>query len=100
MENQLKILGNNIRMSILSLLSEHKGTISQLHKYTNKFLNENYDYKAVYKQVKILEKKGYVKLSKEKKKQGKPVYVELSSQEVKDLINQASKLFDSKHKIK
>jgi len=54
------------------LMNKNNLSISQIH---SSF--KNYDYKAVYKQIKNLEKEGVLYLKQEKKKQGKPVFVTL-----------------------
>lgn len=89
------ILGNDLRRSIFiaSFMSmDYKGykvlhktrdyadieiltdlTISSLHKELLKI--KKVDYKAVHKQARLLEKRGYIKLVKNGKEQGQPVYI-------------------------
>ncbi len=66
-----KILSNMIRIQIINIIDVKPATISQIVEsinFTEKWLkNKNYDYKAIYKNIKILEKYGFVKLIKKNK---------------------------------
>jgi len=83
----LKLISSYIRLNILTLLNQKSLTISELHKkikypngvfkkikYPNGVL---FDYKAIHRQANLLQKKGLIKLKKEKKRQGRPVVAEL-----------------------
>lgn len=72
---KIKELLNPIQSQILLLIYGKNRTISELHREVKNEKGKNYDYKAVYKQVKYLEKNKFIKLEKDKKEQGKPVKV-------------------------
>jgi len=81
-KNLEKLMSSKIRVMIIGLLGnkEHpKATISQIHEGVNHELKHKYDYKAIHKQIKLLEKWKIVKLKRFKKEQGSPVYVELTN---------------------
>lgn len=77
MENiqNIKELFNPIQSQILDLIATGDKGISELHKSIKNENGKNYDYKAIHKQVKYLEKNKFIKLEKDKKEQGKPVKV-------------------------
>lgn len=77
MENidKIKELFNPIQSQILLLTCEKDRSISELHRSIINKEGKNYDYRAVYEQVKYLEEKKFIKLEKDKKEQGKPVKV-------------------------
>lgn len=88
------ILGNNIRFWICFILKNVKSLrddkreniiISQVMDQVNNAMNSNYTYKAIYKQIKILEKHGYVNLKKESGYQGRPVFVVPNLKKFKEL---------------
>lgn len=61
-------------MGILSNPENKDVTISDIHKF---FIDngEKYDYKAIHKQMKNLEKWGVIELKKKNKEQGKPIHI-------------------------
>lgn len=72
------VWGSSVRALIVNeLFKKDKMTISELHKEINLYFGENpdQDYKNTYKHLKVLEREKIVKLVKEKKEQGQPVYV-------------------------
>ena len=73
--NEIKELYNPIQRQILLLVCIRSRTISELHREIKNEKGKNYDYKAIYKQVKYLKKNNFIKLQKDKNEQGKPVKV-------------------------
>ena len=77
----LSLITNRIRLYTIVLLAnpENKNvTISDIHKFLLSE-GENYDYKSVHNQIKILEKKKVISLNKAKtEEQGRPVYLKLN----------------------
>ena len=79
-EEALDILKSKVRGVILRLMMDNKTrSISDLHRQLTELYQQHkvkpFDYKAVYKQVLYLEKKGFLKTKQLTGKQGKPVMV-------------------------
>ena len=68
----LKMIEKGTRKKILKLLSENPLTIMQLAKIIGG------NYKTIWEHVKILEAQGWVTLSQDKNKPGKPINVSLT----------------------
>ena len=72
---------NRVRFTILMYLRDNKtATITELVNFVIKHQKRNYDYKAIYNHLKLLEDGGVVLLKKKKKgEQGRPVYARLKN---------------------
>ena len=76
------VFGNKIRFFIVDVLLQNKDvTISELHSDINAIIKSSYDYTAIHKHIKILEKNNIVVLTKRKEEQGGPVYVTIKDKD-------------------
>jgi len=69
------IMGSPIRIKIIQIIKKKPMTISNLHRKIKKPNGSLYNYKAIHKQVKLLEKHKFVYVKLQKNKQGNPMEV-------------------------
>lgn len=95
-----RILKPATRLNIVGVLVNEKEPISlsEIHRKVCEELNHKFAYNAIYKQIKILEKLNFLKLTTNKKTQGQQVCAIISpdfpKKEVRSFYNYLSKRID------